>query len=141
MGTTGQHIPNFTVPVHQTLGMPTEFMASMHNLGSYYSDTSSSPFPRYLGLGPLETPFGRPPGFGLTAQSSPTFTSSSVIVMRQQMDESNHEMDSGLSEPYAYSSTGNTGSTRGNDKRHCRTGISGIRTDPKGGTEAPHGNG
>ncbi|KAI5439149.1 hypothetical protein KIW84_024792 [Lathyrus oleraceus] len=94
MGTMGHHIPSFTVPMHRTLGMLTEFMANMHNLGSTYSDTLSSPFPRYQGLGPLATPFGRPSGFRLTSQSVPTFTSSFVIVMRQQMDESNHEMDS-----------------------------------------------
>lgn len=92
MGTIGQHMPSFRVPIHRTLGMPTEFMANMHNLGSTYSDTSSSSFPHYHGFGPLATPFGRPPGFRLTSQSVPTFTSNSVVVMRQHMDESNHEI-------------------------------------------------
>lgn len=92
MGTVGQHMPSVTIPMHKTLGMPVEFMANMHNLGSTYNDTSLSPFPRYQGFGPLATPFGRPLGFGLTSQSVPTFTSSSVIVMRQQMDERNHEI-------------------------------------------------
>ncbi|KAI5416195.1 hypothetical protein KIW84_041300 [Lathyrus oleraceus] len=115
MGTYGQYMPSFTVSVHRTLGMPTEFMASMHNLDSTLGETSPSPFPRYQGLGPLATPFGRPPGFGLTSQSVPTFTSSSVVVMRQQMDESNHEMGSWLPESYTSSSTGNPGPTRGND--------------------------
>ncbi|XP_050919575.1 uncharacterized protein LOC127137133 [Lathyrus oleraceus] len=64
----------------------------MHSLGSSYSDTSSLSFPRYQGFGTLATPFSRPPGFGLTSQSIPTFTSSFIVVIRQQMDESNHEM-------------------------------------------------
>lgn len=65
----------------------------MHNLGSTYNDTSSLPFSHYQGFGPLATPFGRLPGFRLTSQSVPTFmTSSVVVVMRQRMDESNHEM-------------------------------------------------
>lgn len=83
MGTFGQY---------GMLGMPTEFMESMHNLGSTFGETSSSPFPRYQGLGPLASQFDRPPGFGLSSQSVPTFTSSSVVVIRQQMYESNHEM-------------------------------------------------
>lgn len=36
--------------------------------------------------------FGRPPWLGFSSQSIPTFTSSSVTVMSQQMNESNHEM-------------------------------------------------
>lgn len=82
MGTAGQYMPSFMVLMHRTLGMSTEFMASMHNLGSTYNDTSSSTFPRYQGFGPLATPFGRPLGFELTSQSVPTFTSSFVIVLR-----------------------------------------------------------
>lgn len=92
MGTFGQYMPSFIVPMHKTLGMPTEFMENMHNLDSTFGETSSSPFPCYQGLRPLATLFGRPPGFGLAPQSVPTFTSSFVTVMRQQMDESNHEM-------------------------------------------------
>lgn len=92
MGTMGQHMPSFMIPIRRTLGMSMEFMENMHNLGSTYSDTSSSPFPRYQGFGSLATPFGRPPSFRLPSQSVPTFTSSFVIVVRQQMDESNHEM-------------------------------------------------
>lgn len=92
MGTMGQHMPSYTALIHKMLGMSAEFMANMHNLGLTYSDTSASPFPCYQGFGPLATPFGRPPGFGLTSQSVPIFTSSSIVVMRQQMDESNHEM-------------------------------------------------
>lgn len=92
MGTMGQHMPSFTVPMHKTLGLSTEFMANMHNLDSTYNNTSSFPFPHYQGFGPLVTPFGRPPGFGLMSQSISTFTSSSIVVMRQQTDESNHEI-------------------------------------------------
>lgn len=92
MGTSGQYIPNFTVPVYRTLGMPTDFPASMHNTSSIFGETPSSSFPRYHGLGPLANQFGRPPGLGLSSQSIPTFTSSSIVVMRHQMDESNHEM-------------------------------------------------
>lgn len=43
MGTYGQYVPNFTVPMHKMLGMPAEFMESMHNIGSTFSETSSSP--------------------------------------------------------------------------------------------------
>lgn len=92
MGSSGQYMPSFTVPLHIKLGMPTKFMESMHNLGSTFGETSSSPFPRSHGLGPLASQFGQPPGFGLSSQSVSTFTSSSVAVMRQQMDESNHKM-------------------------------------------------
>ncbi|KAI5418082.1 hypothetical protein KIW84_042645 [Lathyrus oleraceus] len=141
MGTFGQYIPNFIVLMHMTLGMLTEFIASMHNLGSNFAETSPSPFPRYQGLGPLATPFGRPPGFGLASQSVPTFTLRSVVVMRQQMDESNHEMGAGSSESYASSSIENPGPTRGNDRRYFPTRISGIRTYPKGGTKALCGYG
>lgn len=92
MGTSGQYMPSFTVPIYGTLGMLTEFMKSMHNLCSTFGETSSSSFSHYQGLGPLASPFDRPPGFGLASQSVPTFTLSFVAVMRQQMDESNHEM-------------------------------------------------
>ncbi|KAI5440932.1 hypothetical protein KIW84_010413 [Lathyrus oleraceus] len=61
MGTSGKYMPNFTVPMHRTLGMPYEFMASMHNVGSTFGETSPSPFPRYQGLGPLANQFNRPP--------------------------------------------------------------------------------
>jgi hypothetical protein len=86
MGTPRQYMPSFTVPMHRTLGMPIEFMESMHNIGSTFDETTSSPFPRYQGLGPLATQFGRPIGFGLSSHSVPIFTSSSVVVIRQQMD-------------------------------------------------------
>lgn len=92
MGTVGQYMLNFTVPMHITLGIPTEFMESMHNLGSTFGESSSLSFPSYQGLGRLATPFGRPLGFELASQSVLTFMSSFVAVMRQQMDESNHEM-------------------------------------------------
>lgn len=92
MGTSGQYMPSFTVPLRRTLGMPNEFMANMHNLGSTFGETSSLSFSHYQGLGPLASQFGRPPGFGLSSQSVPTFSLSSVTVMRQHMDESNHEM-------------------------------------------------
>lgn len=85
-------MPSFTVPVHRTLGMPTEFMASMHNLSSTFDETLSSPFPCYHGLGPLASQFGRPLSFGLSSQLVSAFTSSSITVMRQHMNESNHEM-------------------------------------------------
>lgn len=81
-GTSGQYMPNFTVPMHRMLGMPTEFMESMHNLSSTFGEASPS-FPRYQGLRPLATQFGRPPGFGLSSQSISTFTSSFVAVMRE----------------------------------------------------------
>ena len=45
--TSGQHMPSFTVLMHRTLGMPTEFMASMHNIGSTFGETPSSTFPCY----------------------------------------------------------------------------------------------
>lgn len=92
MGISGQYMPSFTVSIHRTLGMPTEFMASIHGSGSTFGENLSSPFPPYHGLGPLENQFSRPPGLGFSSQSIPTFTSSSVAVMRWQMDESNHEM-------------------------------------------------
>lgn len=47
MGTSGQYMPSFTVPMHMMLGMSTEFMASMYNLSSTFREASSSPFPRY----------------------------------------------------------------------------------------------
>lgn len=92
MGTSGQYMPSFTIPMQRTLRMPTEFMTSMHNLGSTFGETSPSSFPRYQGLGPLESQFDQPPGFRLSSQSVPTFASSFVAVIRYQMDESNHEM-------------------------------------------------
>lgn len=85
-------MPSFTVPMYRILEMPIEFMASMHNSNSAFGENPSSTFPHYQRLGPLANQFGRPPGLGFSSQSIPTFTSSSVAVMRQQMDESNHEM-------------------------------------------------
>ncbi|KAI5409288.1 hypothetical protein KIW84_054920 [Lathyrus oleraceus] len=68
MGSSGQYMPSFTIPMHRTLGMSTEFMASMHNLGSTFGEKSSSSFPHYQGLGPLATQFRRPLGFLLSSQ-------------------------------------------------------------------------
>lgn len=93
MGTSGKYMPSFTMPMYQTLGMPTEFVASIHNSSSTFGNSStfgenpSSPFPSYHGLGNLENQFSQPPGLGFSSQSIPTFTSSSVAVIRQQMDE------------------------------------------------------
>ncbi|KAI5403506.1 hypothetical protein KIW84_050900 [Lathyrus oleraceus] len=56
-----QYMPSFTVPMHRMLGMPIEFMESMHNLSSTFGEISSSPFPCYQGLEPLASQFGRPP--------------------------------------------------------------------------------
>ncbi|KAI5421047.1 hypothetical protein KIW84_044762 [Lathyrus oleraceus] len=83
MGTIGKHMPSYTAPMHRTLGMPTEFMANMHNLGSTYSDTSSSPFPRYQGCGPLPTLFSRPSETtdGLIEVSKATSLAESFEVM------------------------------------------------------------
>ncbi|KAI5413572.1 hypothetical protein KIW84_057950 [Lathyrus oleraceus] len=80
MGTHGLYMPSFIAPMHKTLEMSNEFMESMHSLGSTFDETSSSPFSRYQGLGPLARHFVRPPGFGLSSQSVPTFTSSSVAI-------------------------------------------------------------
>lgn len=67
-GTSGQYMPSFTVPVYRTLGIPTDFMASMHNTSSTFGETPSLPFPCYQGLGPLANQFGRPQGLGLSSQ-------------------------------------------------------------------------
>ena len=91
--TAEQYVPSFTSPMRRTYGM-SEFTANLHNSSSTLGSSSafgenlSLPFQTYQGLGPLS----RPPGFVLPSQAIPTFTSSSVAVMRQQMDESNHEM-------------------------------------------------
>ena len=93
-----QYIPSFTSPIRRIYGMPPEFMANLHNSSSTFGSSSTfresplSAFQPYQGLGPLTNQLSRPPGFGLSSQAIPTFTSSSVAVMRQQMDESNHEM-------------------------------------------------
>ncbi|KAI5404257.1 hypothetical protein KIW84_051416 [Lathyrus oleraceus] len=62
VGTSRKYMPSFIMPMYRTLGMPTKFMASMHNSSSRFGENPSSPFPPYQGLGPLVNQFGRPPG-------------------------------------------------------------------------------
>lgn len=69
MGTSRQYMP-----MYRTLGMPTEFMASIHNSSSTFGEKPSLSFPPYQGLGPLVNQFGRPPALGFSSQSIPTFT-------------------------------------------------------------------
>lgn len=73
MGISGQYMPNFTVSIHRTLGMPTEFMASMHDLGSTFGEASSSPFQRYQGLGPFDNPIWLTPRFWIIVSVGSNF--------------------------------------------------------------------
>lgn len=71
--TSRQYMPSLTMPMYRTLGMPTDFMAGMHNSSSTFGETPSSPFPRYQGLGPLANQFGRPPKFRIFVSVNPNF--------------------------------------------------------------------
>lgn len=93
--TSVPYTPSF---IRQPYGMPPKYVAGAH-VGN--STTGGMPvlgenfplsFQPYQSLGTSTNSYGRPPGFGLTSLSIQTFTSSSVAIMRQQMDESNHKM-------------------------------------------------
>lgn len=96
--TTLPFTPTVTSSMQQPYGMPHEYVSGVHHGNSTTGgmpgsgDTFPVSFQPYQSLGPTTSLYSRPPGFGSVAPSIPTFTSSSAAVLRQQMDESNHEM-------------------------------------------------
>jgi hypothetical protein len=68
----------------QPFGMPTSMMASLHNNASLFADPAN-PFTLYNAHNPSSSSI-----FGLNAL--PTLTTKSKISLREQMDESNHEV-------------------------------------------------
>lgn len=96
--TTIPFTPNVPSSMQKPYGMPPEYVAGAH-LGNsttgrmpVLGETFPVSFKPYHSLGPSTSLYSRPPGFGSVAPSIPTFTSSSVAILRQQMDKSNHEM-------------------------------------------------
>lgn len=91
------YVTRFTMPMsgrEQPYGMPTSTMENLHN------STSTFTYPMATIISPLQESgsavnnLGRStqtPGMGFSTQL-PTFTTNYVAVLRQQMDESNHDM-------------------------------------------------
>src|SRR4051812_30767752 len=71
-------------------GMPTSMMQGLHTNPSLYSDnmmaTSTS------------NPGGRPMGIGYINQTLPSLSTTSILSIRQQIDESNHKMVNALTQ-------------------------------------------
>jgi len=78
---------NLTIPMttrEKPSGMPTLLMASLHNNASTFVD-HANPFTPYNANSPSSSSV-------LSRNAPPTLTTESMISLRQQMDESNHQM-------------------------------------------------
>jgi len=72
------------IPMEQLYGMPTSMMANVHNSASAFVD-QANPFKMHNVLSSSSSSiFGR--------NNLPTLTTDSMSLLRQQTDESNHEM-------------------------------------------------
>src|SRR3954470_1888326 len=71
-------------------GMPTSMMQGLHTNPSLYSDSMMATSTSSLG--------GRPIGIGYNHQALPSLSTTSILSIRQQMDESNHEMVNALTQ-------------------------------------------
>ena len=84
-------MPSFARDMHE-YEMPTTMMAILYNSSQTFGENSMPVFSPYHASKPLGNQFGRLTGLGFSHQVMPTFTPSTVAIMRQQMDESNPEM-------------------------------------------------
>lgn len=78
----------------QPYGMPTSMMANLHNSMSTFTDPMATIISPLQWPGPAVNNLGQstqPPGVGFSAQL-PAFTTNFAELLRQQMDESNHDM-------------------------------------------------
>ena len=73
----------------QPYGMPTTEMASLMNTTSTFSEPLVSASSPLQGFG---TGMGRNQLLGGTSHVMPSLTNASTTILRQQMDESNHDM-------------------------------------------------
>src|SRR4051812_34262749 len=71
-------------------GMPTSMMQGLHTNPSLYSDSMMATSTSSLG--------GRPISMGYNHQTLPSLSTTSMLSIRQQMDESNHEMVKALTQ-------------------------------------------
>src|SRR4051812_14803699 len=71
-------------------GMPTFMMQGLHTNPSLYSDSMMATSTSNLG--------GRPIGIGYNLQTLPSLSTTTMLSIRQQMDESNHEMVNALTQ-------------------------------------------
>src|SRR3954467_11426722 len=71
-------------------GMPTSMMQGLHTNPSLYSDSMIATSTSSLG--------GRPISMGYNHQTLPSLSTTSMLSIRQQMDESNHEMGNALTQ-------------------------------------------
>lgn len=80
----------------QPYGMPTSMMASLHTNPSTFNDNvenAYSPILAYgLAIGNPKWTIQPQAGKGFGSQAMPTLTTNFMLEMRQQMDESNHDM-------------------------------------------------
>ncbi|CAI8593036.1 unnamed protein product [Vicia faba] len=86
----GSYIPSFTRPMfggERNYEMPTSLIEV-----STFSKNMTSVFSPYHRPGPMGNQFGHPTELRFPSKEMPTFTTSYAAIMRQQMDESNHEM-------------------------------------------------
>lgn len=92
------YVIGFMMPLNghkQSYGMPTSMMANLHNITSTPTDLVVNTFSHMQGSESAVNNMGQinpPLGVGFSTQQMLNFTTNSAVVLRQPMDESNHEM-------------------------------------------------
>lgn len=80
----------------QPIGMPTSMMSNLHTNPSTFVGNVANAYLPLLASGSAIGNIGRTVQpqlrMGFSSQEIPTFTMNSVMEMRQQMDESNHDL-------------------------------------------------
>lgn len=92
-------VTNFIMPMlgrDQPYGMPTSMMAKLHTNSATFANNVANTYSPISAYGSTIGNQGRtiPPqmGMGFGSHEMSTFTMNFVMEMRQQMDESNHDM-------------------------------------------------
>lgn len=91
------YVTGFTMQMsgcEQPYGMLTSTMANLHNSTSTFTGPMATIISPLQGSGSAVNNLGRstqPPELGFSAQL-PVFTTNSAAILRQRMDESNHDM-------------------------------------------------
>ena len=73
-------------------GMQIAMMVGLHNSASTFCENAASIFFLYHASGPVGSQFSRLTGLNFLHQVIPTFTPSTIAVIRQHMNASNQEM-------------------------------------------------